>query len=103
MQRQIIYHLVEGDREPDLTVRFKDLTLSDYSSIVLYFKRRDGRRFTRPVTPSETDDEVGTVSWSAGDLIEGDHTGEFRFTVNGSSFSLPRQYRVIFRVRPKIG
>ncbi len=100
--RRIVWDLVEGDTDA-LNVRFTDLVLSDYDSIALNVQRDDGSKFSREVTPDDADDELGTVTWQAGDLVEGDHRAEFEFTSGSVIFTLPRRYAVELAVRKELG
>lgn len=45
------------------------------------------------------DNEVGTVTWQAGDLIAGRHQAEFEFTLGTDTFTVPRKYPVELSVR----
>jgi hypothetical protein len=97
--RRIIIDLVEGDLLPVLSLRFPGLDLSDYTPIALNVERENGTRFSRPVTPDGSDPELGTVSWQAGDLVEGRHEAEVEFVTSGSPMTLPRRYTMILNVR----
>ena len=99
MERRIIIALVEGDNAPDLAVRFTNLVLSVYDSIFMKIKLEDGTRFERAVNPDVSDAELGTVTWTAGDLVRGEHTAEFEFTAGSNVFTVPRRYKVALSVR----
>ena len=49
------------------------------------------------------DDEIGTVTWLAGDLVTGLLHGEFEFTIATAIFTLPRKFAIEFSVRESIG
>lgn len=100
---QVIYDLVQSDTAPDLEVRFPNFNLSTYTTINLKMKRAiTGDVLSRTVTPDGTDAELGTVAWQAGDLEPGDNEAEFEFTDAGGTFTMPRKYSVILRVRKKV-
>jgi hypothetical protein len=101
MDRQIVIDLVEEDTAPEISFRFTGLVLSDYSTKVLNIVRSDTTKISKTVTPDGTDDEVGTVQFTTGDLIVGQHSGEFKFTdpTAGGDFRLPRKFPIIFNVR----
>ncbi|MCP4568601.1 MAG: hypothetical protein GY841_13575 [FCB group bacterium] len=105
MQRQVIYPMVEGDTKYT-SVRFTGMSTDNYTSIKLRFKKENGQFFTRDLVYDGTDLEVAVIRWVEGDITVGEHTAEFDFKQahNGfCDFRLPRQFPVIFRVRPKNG
>lgn len=102
MDRQIIINKVVGDTAPVLTFRFTGLILGAYSSIDMKLTKPDGTtKISRTVTPSVTDDEVGTVTFQTGDLLVGRSTADILFDVDGagSEFSLPGKYEMFIDVR----
>lgn len=102
MDRQIIINKVVGDTAPDLTIRFDGLILSAYNAISMKLTKPDGTtKISRTVTPDVSDDEVGTVTFQSGDLVEGRSTCEFLFDVDGlgSEFTLPGKYEVLIETR----
>lgn len=99
MERRIIIALVEGDNAPNLAVRFTNLVLGTYDAIVIKVRLEDGTRFERVVTPDATDSELGSVTWSDGDLVRGNHTAEFAFTIGTDVFTVPRMYKIRLSVR----
>lgn len=102
MERKIIIDLVEGDNAPDLSVRFTGLVLSTYDTIMMKVKLDDGTRFERAVTPDTTEADLGSVTWTDGDLVRGEHTAEFEFTEGTDVFTVPRKHRVALSVRPDV-
>lgn len=103
--RQIIIDLVEGDTRPPLRVRFSGLNLPTYASVKMNLARPGGLpRVSRTVTPSATDNEAGTVTWQAGDLVRGRSWAEFEFTeTTGGHFTLPQRFAIIIDVRGDLG
>jgi len=103
--RQVVVDLVASDNAPDLIVRFSGLDLANYSAIDMKIQFEDSTKLSKSVTPDSTDEELGTVAWSAGDLVEGRHKAEFKFTRVSDSkvFRLPQKYPVILNVRRNIG
>lgn len=96
MSRRIIINKVVGDTN-DLTVRFNGLILGVYNSIDMKITKPDGvTKISRTVTPDVSDDEVGTVTFQSGDLVEGRSTAEFLFDVDGAGeeFTLPGKYEL---------
>ncbi len=105
MGRRIIVDLVEGDDAPDLSIRFLGLDLGDYSLFQLHVETDKGARFSRSITPDGTDDELGTVAWSSGDLVRGRHRAECELTqtADGKSVTVPTRYAMILNVRRDFG
>lgn len=101
MDRQIIINMVEADTYPDLTLSFTGLVLSDYSTIQLELTKPDlTTKVVRTVTPSLTDDEEGTVTFLATDLVVGRSTADVYFAESGGGeFRLPKKYSLFFDVR----
>lgn len=99
--RQKIAYLVAGDTAPDFPVRFEGLDLADYSSITMEILYSDDTTASLTVTPDGTDDELGHVAWSSGDLPVGSHRLEFKLTQVSDSkvLTLPRRFSVILEVR----
>lgn len=105
IRAQITIYLVEEDTGPDLPVRFTGLDLADYSSIVMNIKFADCTRLEKTVTPEGVGDpELGYVSWSATDLVEGRHEAEFELTtvVGSKKIRLPRKHTIILDVRKNL-
>lgn len=104
IRAQITIYLVEEDTGPDLPVRFTGLDLADYSSIVMNIKFANCTRLEKTVTPDGTDSELGHVSWSATDLVEGRHEAEFELTTTAGSkkIRLPRKHTVILDIRKNL-
>ncbi len=103
--RQIIVDLVATDQAPDLAVRFDGLDLANYSTIDMKIQYEDGSKKSKTVTPDGTDEELGTVAWASGDLVEGRHQAEFKLvqTADSKPVRLPQKYPVILNVRKNIG
>lgn len=96
---QKIFYLVAKDTAPDLQIRFEGLNLTSYSNLEMFIRYASGDRLTKTITPDGVDLELGTVSWSAGDLIIGDHEAEF----NLDSSTLPKQFPVTLKIRKDLG
>jgi hypothetical protein len=97
-EQQIVY-LVAKDTAPDLEIRFDGLDLSDYTTLQMLIRYDTGARLAKTITPDGTDDELGTVTWSSGDLIIGVHKAEFALDTN----TLPKRFPVLLKIRKDLG